>query len=177
MAKKKKNHASAATAALQELESAGIAYTTYTYEHNADHMADGFGLGGAAQLDIPADRIYKTLLVDVGEKPGERMVTVIVPVTCHVNLKAVASTFSAKKAHMADPQMAQRSTGYVVGGISPFGHKNPHETVLDTSAKQHTTILVSGGKRGLSIEVKPIDLIGQLNAKITEVADRGSHPR
>ncbi|WP_418969834.1 Cys-tRNA(Pro) deacylase [Alloscardovia omnicolens] len=177
MARTKKNHTSSGTAALQELDSASIEYTVFTYNHDADHMDQGFGLEGAAQLDVPADSIFKTLLVDIGEKPGQNMVTVIVPVTCHVNLKAVAATFHAKKAHMAEPSIAQRQTGYVVGGISPFGHKTQHDTVLDESAQLYDMILVSGGKRGLSVGVKPIDLITLLNAKIASVASEGSHPR
>lgn len=134
MAKKKNNRESHGTAALSQLDSAGISYDLYTYEHNADHMDKGFGLEGAAQLDVDAQQIFKTLLIDIGERPGHDLVTCIVPVTCHLNLKSAASAAGVKKAQMADPQIAQRQTGYVVGGISPFGHKTRHPTILDESA-------------------------------------------
>ncbi len=176
--KKKENESSsAATAALQAVEDAQITFKTYTYEHNADHMDEGFGLEGAAQLDVQPEQIFKTLLIDIGERPGRELATCIVPVTGHLNLKAAASACGVKKAQMADPAVAQRQTGYVVGGISPFGQKISHPTVLDESALNFEEILVSGGRRGLSIGLNPFDLTELLDAQIAPIAAEGSHPR
>ncbi|MFC0265374.1 aminoacyl-tRNA deacylase [Alloscardovia macacae] len=191
MAKKNSKHAkdkekeSAATPALVELDEHHISTTLYTYEHDGDHMSEGFGLEGAAQLagqnadghSLVPEQMFKTLLIDVGERVGHDLATVIVPVTCHVNLKAAAAALGVKKAQMADPAVAQRQTGYVVGGISPFGHKQKHPTVLDESALEFEEILVSGGKRGLSVGVNPLDIIDVLDARIASVGAAGSHPR
>nr|WP_018143843.1 Cys-tRNA(Pro) deacylase [Alloscardovia criceti] len=175
--KRKESKSSLGTAALQALEDAQISYHTYTYEHNADHMDQGFGLEGAAQLDIPAEQMFKTLLIDIGERPGHDLATCIVPVTGHLNLKSAAAACGVKKAQMADPQVAQRQTGYVVGGISPLGQKISHPTILDESALEFEEILVSGGRRGLSVGLNPLDLIDVLGAKIASIAAEGSHPR
>ncbi|TCD53934.1 Cys-tRNA(Pro) deacylase [Alloscardovia theropitheci] len=175
--KRKKESSTAATAALQFVTDAHCEFTTYTYEHNSDHMEEGFGLEGAAQLDVQSEQIFKTLLIDIGERPGHDLATCIVPVTGHLNLKAAAAACGVKKAQMATPQVAERQTGYVVGGISPFGQKISHPTVIDESALEFEEILVSGGRRGLSIGLNPLDLIDLLDAKIAPIAAEGSHPR
>ncbi|MGO1950231.1 MAG: Cys-tRNA(Pro) deacylase [Mycobacteriaceae bacterium] len=163
MGKKQKHGATPATLAL---ERAGVDFSVRTFEHTSgvtdfgSEAADALGEEG-----FTADRICKTLLVslDGGGRDGQLGVT-IVPVTMTLDLKAVAGAFGAKKATMADPRAAERSTGYVVGGISPFGQKKRLATVLEESATEHTTILVSGGRRGLDIEISPSDLVRVLDA-------------
>ena len=137
MAKKSKHDKGAgSTPATVQLEKAGVEFHVYEYEHSNDHMGDGYGV----------------------EAVG------VVPVSGHMDLKALAAAVGAKKASMADPKVAMRESGYVVGGISPLGQKTRHKTVLDESALQFDQILVSGGKRGLSVGVNPQDLLKVLNA-------------
>jgi Cys-tRNA(Pro)/Cys-tRNA(Cys) deacylase len=93
----------------------------------------------------------------------------IVPVTGKLDLKALAAAVGGKKAEMADPKLAERRTGYVVGGISPIGQKNAHPTVLDETAELYDTIFVSGGRRGLDIEIAPADLVRATGAVIAAI--------
>ena len=141
------------TPAILALESAGVRYNLHEYEH--DPRTDlGFGLEGAAKLGIEPQRIFKTLMAVAD---GE-LVCGIVPVSGKLSLKALAGAVGAKKAEMAQPAQAEKATGYVVGGISPLGQKTTHPTVIDSSAQDFDTILVSGGRRGLDIELAPTDL-------------------
>jgi Cys-tRNA(Pro)/Cys-tRNA(Cys) deacylase len=135
------------------LDRAGIAYAVRPYEH--DPASQSYGLEAAQALGVEPARVFKTLLVltDKGLGVG------IVPVDTTLDLKAVASALGRKRATMADPREAERTTGYVVGGISPVGQKKALPTVLDGSALDHATILVSGGKRGLDLELAPLDLL------------------
>jgi Cys-tRNA(Pro)/Cys-tRNA(Cys) deacylase len=148
-----KKTTSGGTPATVTLDRAGIAYEVRAYEH--DPAATSYGLEAATALGVPPERVFKTLLVDTDKGLGVG----IVPVDRLLDLKAVAAALGAKKATMADPAVAERVTGYVVGGISPVGQKKALPTVLDASALQHGTILVSGGKRGLDIELAPGDLV------------------
>lgn len=168
MAKHRKNASNAhiATPALAQLERANISYVLHTYEHDQDHMSEGYGVEAATKLGIDPHQVCKTLMVDLG---GE-LVTAVVPVSGHLDMKAVAQACHAKKAHLADAQEAMRQTGYVVGGISPLGHRTKHRTVVDASAAAYPTILVSGGKRGTSIELAPQDLVTVLNAQVADIA-------
>ena len=104
---------------------------------------------------MPAERVFKTLLAEA----GGRLVVGIVPVTGQLDLKALARAVGAPKAVMADPAAAERSTGYVVGGISPVGQRKALPTVLDATALDHPTVFVSGGRRGLDLELAPADLV------------------
>jgi len=141
------------TPAILALEAAGVNFRVHEYEH--DPRTDlGFGLESAARLGIEPERIFKTLMVMV----DGHLACGIVPVSGKLSLKALASACGGKKADMAQPAQAERATGYVVGGISPLGQKTAHPTVIDSSAQNFETILVSGGRRGLSIEVSPADL-------------------
>ena len=109
----------------------------------------------AEALGVPPERVFKTLLAEAGGV----LVVGIVPVTGQLDLKALARAVGASKAAMADPAAAERSTGYVVGGISPVGQKRALSTVLDDSALRHETVFVSGGRRGLDLELTPADLV------------------
>jgi Cys-tRNA(Pro)/Cys-tRNA(Cys) deacylase len=100
----------------------------------------------------------------------ESFAVAIVPVNQQVSLKSLARTLGAKRAVMADPAAAARLTGYVVGGISPLGQKRLLSTVIDESAKEFETILVSGGRRGFDIELSPTDLADLLSAIFAEIA-------
>jgi len=141
------------TPATVALTAAGIPFTPHAYEHDAANT--NFGLEAAAALQLDPEQVFKTLLADV-----DGVLTVaIVPVTGKLDLKALASAVGGKKAEMADPKVAERKTGYVVGGISPIGQKTRHTTVLDETAELFDTIFVSGGKRGFDIELAPADLL------------------
>lgn len=119
----------------------------------------------AEVLGFDPSRVFKTLMVDV----DGRLAVGVVPVSGNLDLKAMASSLNGKKAAMADPAAAERRTGYVLGGISPLGQRQASPTVIDDSALRQETVLVSGGRRGLDVELHPMDLIrltGALTATI-----------
>ena len=153
------------TPALVALTSAGVQYAIREYDHDPTNTA--FGLEAAEKLDVEPDRVFKTLIANVDDD----YVVAIVPVTCTVNLKSLAKAVGGKKASMADPAIAQRLTGYVVGGISPIGQKKQLTTVIDETCELWDTVLVSGGKRGLDIELSPTDLIMMTSAITSAIAD------
>ena len=154
------------TPAIVELERAGVPFETYEYEHSNDHMDDGYGIEAARKLGFDEHQVFKTLMTDT----GAARVVGVVPVSGHMDLKALAAAVGAKKAAMADPKVAMRESGYVVGGISPFGQRTRHATVLDESALAYDRILVSGGKRGFSVGIAPQDLVRVLNAATAPIA-------
>lgn len=160
----KAKQGSTGTPATVALTRAGVAFEARSYEH--DPSAPSYGLEAAEALGVPSERVFKTLLVQ-----GEAGLAVgIVPVDRQLDLKAVAAALGAKKVVMADPTAAERSTGYVVGGISPIGQKRALPTVLDDSALAHETVLVSGGRRGLDLEVAPADLVAVTRATTAAIA-------
>lgn len=152
------------TPATLALGEAGIAFRAHPYAH--DPAADSFGLEAAVALGVEAERVFKTLLAEVD---GD-LVVGIVPVTSRLDLKALAAAVGAKRAVLADPAVAERRTGYVVGGISPIGQKRDHVTVLDETAELFNTIYVSGGRRGFDIELAPVDLVRVTSATIADIA-------
>ncbi|MET4901114.1 Cys-tRNA(Pro) deacylase [Paenarthrobacter sp. CC6] len=154
MARKLTSQGTPATAALA---AAGVPFVLHPYAH--DPAASSYGLEAAEVLGIDPDRVFKTLMVDVEGK----LAVAIVPVSGNLDLKAAAAALGSKKAAMADPKAAERRTGYVLGGISPLGQRQPSPTVLDESALVFETILVSGGRRGLDIELAPADLLRLTN--------------
>lgn len=162
MAKKKRAGGTPATVALT---SAGIDFTAHTYEH--DPRAASYGLEAAEALGVPPERVFKTLLARV----DDRLAVAVVPVGGQLDLKALARALGGSKAVMADPAAAERATGYVVGGISPIGQKRPHPTVVDSSTLDHPTVFVSGGRRGLDLELAPADLI-RITEAITDQVGR-----
>jgi len=151
------------TPATVALTAAGIAFTPHAYEHDAANT--NFGLEAASALNLDPEQVFKTLLADV----DGALVVAIVPVTGKLDLKALAASVGGKKAEMADPVIAQRKTGYVVGGISPIGQKTRHPTVLDETAELFDTIFVSGGKRGFDIELAPSDLLAITGGKVAAI--------
>lgn len=166
MAGKKSRQSAGAgsTPAFAALTAAGIDFTPHTYEH--DPRAASFGLEAAEVLGVDPDRVFKTLMADV----DGTLVVAIVPVSTSLDLKALAAALGGKKAQMADPQAAQRATGYVLGGISPLGQRNRHRTAIDESASLHDTIFVSAGRRGVEAELDPQDLVSMTGAVVAPIS-------
>jgi len=152
------------TPATVALTAAGIAFTPHAYEHDAANT--NFGLEAAAALELDPEQVFKTLLADVDGS----LVVAIVPVTGKLDLKALAAAIGGKKAEMADPKVAERKTGYVVGGISPIGQKTAHPTVIDETVELFDTVFVSGGKRGFDIELAPADLLAITAGTLAAIA-------
>ncbi|MGN6299685.1 MAG: Cys-tRNA(Pro) deacylase [Angustibacter sp.] len=154
----------AGTPAMTTLTRLGVAYDLHPYEH--DPAAPSYGLEAAEALGVPPAHVFKTLLVQ-----GERGLAVgVVPVDRTLDLKAVAAALGLKKVAMADPAAAERSTGYVVGGISPVGQKRPLPTVVDESAASLDRVYVSGGRRGLDLSLDPADLVRVTGASFAPIA-------
>ena len=149
MAEKQKGGTPATTA----LSRAGIRFEVHAYEH--DPAAESYGEEAARVLGLDPARVFKTLFVSL----DRRLCVGIVPVSSRLDLKAVAASLGGKAATMAAPSDAERASGYVVGGISPIGQRRQHPTVLDESALGFATVFVSGGRRGLDVELDPQDLV------------------
>ena len=152
------------TPATVALAAAGVAHTLHGYEHQEG--TSRFGEEAAAALGVPPEQIFKTLLADLG---GE-LVVAVVPVARQLDLKALAAALGAKKAAMAEPAAATRSTGYVLGGISPLGQRTRLRTVVDRSAVDFPTVHVSAGRRGLQVELAPEDLVRTTGALTAPIA-------
>ncbi|MCU0281486.1 MAG: Cys-tRNA(Pro) deacylase [Acidimicrobiia bacterium] len=153
------------TPATEALRRAGVAFTSREYQPIEE--AEGtYGEAIAALLGVEPARVFKTLVTVVDDRPT----VAVVPVSGHLSLKALARARGAKRAEMADPAQAERLTGYVVGGISPFGQKRRLEVVVDATVLDHPTVLVSGGRRGLQVELAPADLVRLLGATVAGIA-------
>ena len=153
----------AQTPATVALTRANVPYTVHAYEH--DPAAGSYGREAAAVLGVDAERVFKTLVADV----DGRLTVAVVPVSGQLDLKALAGAVGGKRADMADPRAAERSTGYVVGGISPLGQRKALRTVVDASALDHSTVFVSAGRRGLDVELAPADLVRLTGAVVAPV--------
>lgn len=163
-----------ATPAIGVLDDAGVQFRVHTFDNALSAGDHGFGKAAADALGVDETRVFKTLLVSIhGENDGrKRQAVAIVPVSGSLSLKAMATTLGVKRVEMLDPSTAERLTGYVIGGISPFGQRTRLSTVIDSSAFDHETIFVSGGKRGLDVEVTPNDLLQILQATKATIQDR-----
>ncbi len=157
-------HTPSVTPAINELEQAGVPFSLHEYERG-ESLHD-FGVEAADKLGFAPDQVFKTLIVTA----DGRHAVAIVPVSGKLALKAVGKALGAKRVDMCDPVEAERITGYVRGGISPFGQKKRLSTVLDEMATLFETIYVSGGKRGLDIGVATSDLVHVLNATVADIA-------
>ncbi len=143
-----------------------IAHTIHQYEH--DPRADSYGLEAAQVLGQDPSQVFKTLLFCMNGE-AKSLAVAVIPVDQKLNLKLAAKAAKAKKADMADPDIAQKTTGYVVGGISPLGQKKALPTFIHQSALDKATICVSAGKRGLEIELAPRDLAALTRGQFAEL--------
>ncbi|MBC2867786.1 Cys-tRNA(Pro) deacylase [Streptomyces mexicanus] len=157
MAKKAKKQQAGGTPATVALAAAGVEHTVHSYDHDPSHPS--YGEEAAEAMGVSPERVFKTLVAEV----DGALTVAVVPVAGSLDLKALAAAVGGKRAAMADPVLAERTTGYVRGGISPLGQRKKLPTVLDASATDHATICVSAGRRGLEVELAPLDL-----AKLTE---------
>ncbi|MEU8778841.1 Cys-tRNA(Pro) deacylase [Streptomyces sp. NPDC048606] len=162
MAKKKQQ--TAGTPAIVALTAAGVPFTTHAYEHDPAHPS--YGEEAAEALGVSPAQVFKTLVAEV----DGALTVAVVPVSGSLDLKALAVALGGKRAVMADPAAAERTTGYVRGGISPLGQRKRLRTVLDASADAHATICVSAGRRGLEVELSPADLAGLTSATLAPIA-------
>ena len=154
------------TPAIDLLNALNINYTLHEYEH--DSGASSYGLEAAVKLNIAPEKVFKTLVLDAGNK---NLVVAVLPVNRQLNLKRMAKAIGAKKVTMAEPLAVSRSSGYILGGVSPLGQKRLLNTVVDELAINQSTIFVSGGRRGLEIELKVEDLLAAIKAETAAIAE------
>lgn len=148
------------TPAIRVLDEAGVEYGVHEYERGAD-LRD-LGAEAAEALGLPYDQVFKTLVVVADTE----LVVTVIPVSATLSLKLAAAALGAKRVTMCEPARAERSSGYVIGGISPLGQKRRLPTVLDESAELFDRIYVSGGKRGLDVSLAPADLARLVDATV-----------
>jgi Cys-tRNA(Pro)/Cys-tRNA(Cys) deacylase len=154
----------AATPAIDLLEQRNVPHVVHTYEL-ASPDEPTYGEAVAVMLGIAPERAFKTLVAEVDGEPT----VAIVPVAARLSPKKLARARAGKRAGMIDPSVAERLTGYVTGGISPFGQKRRLPTVIDDSVEGWDTVFVSGGRRGIQLEVAPADLIDLLGASVADL--------
>ena len=160
------------TPAIDLAKKSGLDYQVHEYTH--DSHAASFGLEAAEKLGVAVTQVFKTLVIstDTGA-----LAVAILPVDKTLNFKKMAKVLSAhkllacKKVQMADPKQVERSTGYVLGGVSPLGQKKRLKTVIDITAQEQPSIYVSGGRRGLEIELPPMQLANALAAVFIDITD------
>jgi len=142
------------TPAINLLKKRKTSHKVHSYQHDPNHPS--FGLEASEKLGVPQERVFKTLVAELGD--GSLAVAVI-PVSQMLSMKQLAKSAGAKKAGMAEKKTVEKTTGYVLGGVSPLGQKKLLPTFLDDSAANFATIYVSAGRRGLDIELTPADLL------------------
>ncbi|WP_085299757.1 Cys-tRNA(Pro) deacylase [Cognaticolwellia mytili] len=155
------------TPAIAQLNKLSLPFQLHQYQHDAN--CKSFGLEAVEKLNVAEECVFKTLVVDVD---NSYLAVAIIPVALSLSLKKVAKALSAKKVKMADANKVQSSTGYVLGGVSPIGQKKTLKTLLDSSAKTLKTFYISGGKRGLEIELSPEHLALSLQADYAEITNK-----
>jgi len=152
------------TPGINAARKAKITHKVHEYVH--DPAAESYGLEAAEKLGVPVDRVFKTLVVSLDNK---ELAVGVIPVSSMLSMKLVAKAAGAKKATMADPPAVERSTGYVLGGVSPLGQKKRLKTIIDASAMHFSTVYVSAGRRGLEIELSPKDLVKLVNGALAVI--------
>lgn len=157
----------AATPATAALDAAGVPYRLHSYQH--DPQATSYGQEAATALGIDPLRMFKTLVVEVDDT-AHRLGVAMVPVAGRLNLKACAQAFGVKKVALAPAAQVTRSTGYVLGGVSPLGQRTPLAAVIDETCELWDTIFVSAGRRGLDVELDPAQLLRLTEATVADIA-------
>lgn len=152
------------TPAVNIAKKAKINHEIHEYAHDAS--TESYGLEAAEKLAVPAASVFKTLVVKLD---SQTLAVAVIPVSNKLSMKRIAKAAAAKKATMASPDDVQRSTGYVLGGVSPLGQKKRLKTFVDRSAIQCKTMFVSAGRRGLDIELNPEDLVRLVNGVVVEL--------
>lgn len=155
------------TPAISALREAGVPFTIREYRHT--RSATSYGLEAATMLGCDPRQVFKTLIV-ADDQDRKCLAVGVIPVNRSLNLKKVAHVWGAKRVALADPLGAERATGYVVGGISPLGQRRALPTFIDDSALAEKTILVSGGRRGLDLELAPKDLASMVGARFVDIS-------
>ena len=155
------------TPAIELAKQLNLDYQLHDYNH--DSQAPSYGLEAAEKLGVAAEQVYKTLVV---QTENNKLAVAIVPVNSSVNFKKMAKAISCKKVQMADPKQVERSTGYVLGGVSPLGQKKRLVTVIEQAAQQQSTIYVSAGRRGLELQLTAQQLAEALDASFADIADK-----
>ncbi len=161
-----------ATTATLALAAAKVVFTVHEYTH--DPSAASYGLEAAERLAVAPSRVAKTLVASVTRADRSELVVGVVPVHGQLSLKALAAAVGAKRAEMAKPADVERSTGYVLGGVSPLGQRRRLVTVVDASLLDYPTVFVSGGRRGLEIELASSDLVSATSAVVAEIVTYSS---
>lgn len=149
------------TPGIKALEGAGVTHRIHQYQHN--QSAESWGEEAAEKLGIDPARVFKTLVMTLDT---QELVVALVPVNSRLSLKALAREAGSKKAGMANPQVVERSTGYILGGVCALGQKKTLRTFLDDSVSQFSTIYISAGRRGLEIELAPDDLLALCRGRL-----------
>jgi len=153
------------TPGINVAKKAKVSHKVHEYSHEAS--SESYGLEAAEKLGVSEDRVFKTLVVSLDEK---ELAVGVIPVSSMLSMKLIAKAAGAKKAKMAEQSAVERSTGYVLGGVSPLGQKKRLKTYLDASAKNYSSIYVSAGRRGLEIELSPNDLVKLVNGVYAEIS-------
>lgn len=154
------------TPAIDAAKAAKIEYSVHQYQHDP---GAAYGHEAAEKLGLAPELVFKTLMLETDKSPNALAVAVI-PVAAMLDLKAAAKALKQKRVAMANPQVAQRLTGYLVGGISPLGQKRGFATLIDASAEAQASIYVSAGRRGLEIELSPANLAQLTGGQFAPIA-------
>lgn len=161
------------TPAINIVKKLGISHVVHQYAHDQNHKS--YGIEAAEKLGLPPEQIFKTLVIMIDKS---QLIVAVIPVEEQLSMKLLAKAAGAKKAAMADKNDVQKSTGYILGGVSPIGQKKKLLTFIDSTAQDLEHVYVSAGKRGLEIELSPLDLIkvtGGSFAKICQYTSTSKH--
>jgi len=153
------------TPAINVLKKDKVDYKLHEYIHNP--QTQSYGLEAANKMGVEESRVFKTVVV---KADNGLLVVAVVPVSSMLSMKLLAKSIGVKKASMADPLEVERSTGYILGGVSPLGQKKRVKTIIDYSAESFSTIYISAGRRGLEIELNPNDLKNLTGAKFVDIS-------
>ena len=154
------------TRATIALDDSGATYRAHRYDV-AEKVGEGYGVAVASAIGMDPARVFKTLVAEVDGEP----VVAVIPVDRRLSPRRLAHAVGGKRCSLAPPVVAERETGYVTGGISPFGQRKRHRLILDASAQDHETIAVSGGRRGLQLEVSPSTILGLTGGSLAGIVD------